>query len=40
MVELQKINRKAMEFEARDAKKPAPKQRITFGVYFFNAQKK
>jgi hypothetical protein len=40
MEALQHINRKAMEFEARDAKKPAPKHRITFGVYFFDAPKK
>jgi len=35
MKALQGVNRKAMESEKRDAKKPAPKQRITFGIYFF-----
>lgn len=40
MEALHKINRKAMELEARDAKKPEPKHRITFGVYFFDAPKK
>ncbi len=39
MQALQKVNRKAMECETRDAKKTAPKHRITFGIYFFNEPK-
>jgi len=37
MKALQAINRKAMDCEARDAKKPGAKQRMTFGIYFFSA---
>ena len=31
------INRKAMELEKRDAASEEPKQRITFGIYFYSA---
>ncbi len=34
---LRAVNRDAMQAEARDKKSAAPKQRITFGVYFFTA---
>ena len=40
MKALQEVNRKAMDCEARDMKKPGRKHRITFGIYFFNAPKK
>jgi len=30
------VNRKAMELEKRDATSAEPKQRITFGIYFFS----
>jgi Family of unknown function (DUF6502) len=33
---LQAVNRKAMESEKRDRGSDAPKQRITFGIYFFS----
>jgi hypothetical protein len=36
MKALQAVNRKAMESEQRDEKKTGPKERITFGVYFFH----
>jgi hypothetical protein len=36
MKALQAVNRAAMQAEARDAKSEAPKQRITFGVYFYS----
>jgi len=31
------VNRKAMELETRDAASPEPRQRITFGIYFYSA---
>jgi hypothetical protein len=37
MTALRAVNREAMQSEARDKKSDAPKQRITFGVYFFTA---
>ena len=37
MKALQTVNREAMQAEARDKKSDAPKQRITFGMYFFTA---
>jgi hypothetical protein len=37
MKALQAVNREAMQGEARDKKSDAPKQRITFGIYFFSA---
>lgn len=37
MQALRSVNKEAMQAEARDAKTEAPKQRITFGVYFFSA---
>ena len=37
MKALQAVNREAMQGEARDKKSEAPKQRITFGIYFFSA---
>jgi hypothetical protein len=37
MKALQAVNRKASASETEDARKPAPKQRITFGIYFFSA---
>jgi len=36
MKALRAVNRKAMQAEAHDKKKSAPKQRITFGVYFYS----
>lgn len=35
MKALQAVNHEAMRAEARDEKKDAPKQRITFGMYFY-----
>ena len=35
MKALRAVNRKSMDAEARDRKKTAPRQRITFGIYFF-----
>ena len=29
------LNKSAMVFEAGDAKAPAPRQRMTFGIYFY-----
>jgi hypothetical protein len=40
MKALQAVNKKAMDREARDRKRSAPKQRITFGIYFFSDRKK
>ena len=37
MKALRAVNKEAMQADARDAKTEAPKQRITFGVYFFSA---
>lgn len=37
MSALQSVNKKAMALEAADKERPAPKQRITFGVYFYSA---
>lgn len=37
MKALQAVNREAMSAEARDKKSGEPKQRITFGIYFFSA---
>lgn len=37
MQALRAVNREAMQAEARDRKSEAPRQRITFGVYFFSA---
>jgi hypothetical protein len=37
MKALRAVNKEAMQADARDAKTDAPKQRITFGVYFFSA---
>jgi hypothetical protein len=39
MKALQAVNREAMERETRDKKAPAPKQRITFGIYFFSERR-
>jgi hypothetical protein len=36
MTALRAVNHKAMQSEARDRRKPAPKQRMTFGIYFFS----
>ncbi len=40
MKALQTVNKKAMDSEARDRKRTAPKQRMTFGIYFFSDKKK
>lgn len=37
MKAVQAVNREAMSAEARDKKSGEPKQRITFGIYFFSA---
>lgn len=37
MQALRSVNKEAMQAEARDARSEAPKQRITFGMYFFSA---
>jgi hypothetical protein len=39
MKALRAVNKEAMQADARDAKTQAPKQRITFGVYFFSAKR-
>lgn len=39
MAALQAVNKKAMALEAADRGRQAPKQRITFGVYFFSSPK-
>ena len=36
MKALKAVNRKAMQAEARDKSQTAPRQRITFGVYFYS----
>lgn len=36
MKALKAVNQAAMKAEARDEKKDAPKQRITFGIYFYS----
>lgn len=36
MKALKSVNREAMKQEANDADDPAPKERITFGVYFYH----
>jgi hypothetical protein len=40
MQALQEINRKALELEARDAKRADANQRMNFGVYFYNEQQR
>jgi hypothetical protein len=39
MKALQRVNRKAMDYEAHDRKLQDPKARITFGIYFYSAPK-
>lgn len=35
---LDAVNKRAAELEARDAEKPDARQRMNFGIYFFNAE--
>jgi hypothetical protein len=37
---LDEVNKRAAELETRDADKPEARQRMNFGMYFFNAERK